>query len=274
MVLVTLPTHNEAPRLARSVELLKAAFSETGWDYRILIAEDGSTDLTHEVLRAIQQSIPEVMVKSYPTKLGRGLALRRAWHETRSAVYVYTDVDLPAGAQGVVEVARHVIEGADVAIGSRYLDGATVVRPPLVMFASKWYNRLVRGLFSDGVFDHQCGIKAFSHRGLEFAGFQAQSDSWFWDTEAIVIARHVRLKVEEVPLTWRETRYQRTSTRRLFREVPYFIGEIVRLSGRLGHGVALSNHEPIAEGTPSKTDDVDRIPCDDAHSSAITSGHR
>lgn len=232
-ILLTLPAHNEADRLERALRLVSQSLNETGWSYKILVAEDGSADNTREVLQSVAKRMPSLVYRSEPARLGRGLALRQAWRDFPASVYVYADIDFPAGVDGVLAVTKRVLHGADVAVGSRYAPGATVVRPPLVKFASKGYNLLIRVLFSDGITDHQCGIKALTRHALEMTALQARSDSWFWDTELTILARRLGLRVEEVPLTWRESRYERTSVARLAREVPYFLGEIIRFSGTL-----------------------------------------
>lgn len=232
-VLLTLPAYNEAPRLKTSIEQLQRGLTRSGWDYQILVVEDGSTDSTAEIVRSLAETVPTLKLRSTPQKLGRGRALRSAWGSISAKVYAYTDVDLPAGVEGVTKVVNEVLNGADLVTGSRYARGAFVERPPVVKLASRAYNLAIRTVFSDGVMDHQCGIKAFSPRALEIAALRARSDSWFWDTEGIILAERAGLTVREVPLRWKESRYRRTSVRRLVREAPYFLSEIVRFSGEL-----------------------------------------
>ncbi|EQD46490.1 glycosyl transferase family 2, partial [mine drainage metagenome] len=161
-VLVTLPVRDEASRLVESLRVLARALDGAGFRYRLSIAEDGSTDGTKELLDQLPALFPGLVVQQHTDSLGRGKALRMLWSEVEADVYCFTDTDLATGPNAVVDAIRHVLDGEDIVVGSRYAPGAEVHRPPLREVVSKVYNGLLRFTFREPIRDHQCGLKVFS----------------------------------------------------------------------------------------------------------------
>jgi hypothetical protein len=233
VVLVTLPVHNEAKLIRDAVRELHRLRERTSLTVRLAICEDGSTDGTRKELAVLAAEFPDLIVVNDEIKRGRGYALTRLWSETDSDIYCYVDADIPAGLEGVMDVIREIESGTEVAVGSRYCEGARVNRPPIRMMASRTYNWLVRRVFADGIQDHQCGVKAFDKRAISILMGVAGDEHWFWDTEVLVLARRLGLGIREVPLDWRETRYRKTSFTRLLKEVFYFSRRIVSMVGKV-----------------------------------------
>ena len=154
-------------------------------------------------------------------RLGRGKALREAWRKVTGETYVYVDVDLATDLEKF-DAYRNLIELGkrfDLVTGSRYIQGSIMNRPGLRRAASVAYNGLVRIFFHTGVHDHQCGFKSFSRRLLEQLNIEAKSDSWFWDTEVIVLARKMGFTIKEIPIAWTEKKGSRTPLKRLLRDM-------------------------------------------------------
>jgi glycosyltransferase AglD len=233
--LVTIPVHNEAARIMRNGLRLEACLREAHQEHVLAIVEDGSTDGTLDEVQRLKGQVDNLLVQTLTYRSGRGAALRKLWKSNEFDAYCYVDADLPAGPEAVLAALHALEEGADIAIGSRYCRGAQVTRPPLVKFMSRRYNQLIRTLFHDGVYDHQCGLKAIRREALIGLLDQVDDNSWFWDTELIIRGKRDGYQLAEIPLDWVETRNRKTSVGRLANEVPYFLSNIVRLSGQL-HG--------------------------------------
>lgn len=243
-LLVTIPVFNEAKRIGPAIAALLPVLESSPFDFKLVVAEDGSTDNSKEVLRELQSIYPKLIVESDSVRRGRGFALSKTWRRHPADFYCYVDADLPAGALAVARVVETLRDGADVATGSRYCKNASVQRPPLVHFVSRCYNLGVRVLFHDRIMDHQCGLKAFSRTAFaKIQEFQPE-DSWFWDTQALVLSVRSGLKVVEVPLDWVERRYSRTSLARLAREIPYFSIRLIRLLAAVKRGNGVTRELP------------------------------
>lgn len=231
-VLVTVPVHNEQRVLSQTVDSLWRSLQRSGMPYRLSISEDGSTDGTPALLPRLAARYPELLTSHDDERRGRGYALRHLWELVPAEIYAFTDADLPAGPDALNFVIQAVRDGADVATASRYCPGAHVTRPPLRSFVSRIYNWFVRVKFHDEVYDHQCGIKAFSRRAVDLIVRESREDSWFWDTEVMVLAHQAGLKIVEVPVDWREKKHSRTSVRRLLSDLRIHGLGLLRLMGR------------------------------------------
>jgi glycosyltransferase involved in cell wall biosynthesis len=253
-VLVTLPVHNEARMLRASFHRLASELRSAGVNYRLSIAEDGSSDATVEVIKQLQAEFPDLLVRTSPVRRGRGLALRQIWSEVDADVYAFADADLAAGPSALIRVVAAVENGAEVATGSRYCAGALVRRPPLRHLVSLAYNRLVRLAFRENIQDHQCGLKAFSREAKSQLFAMTRENSWAWDTEVLVLAQLSGMRVAEVPIEWAEYRWTRTPIRRLISDVYLHGVSLLRLKSGL--------RETIVSGLLARSTGFVTVPVD------------
>lgn len=237
-VLVTIPVHNEAGRIQQTVKRVREVLDRDSVPYLLSIAEDASTDGTLEILKQIQLESPDIIIRARPAGRGRGSALTGLWVEVKARAYAYVDADLAMGPGPVARCMQMVLSGeASAVTASRYCPGATVRRPPLVHAVSRTYNRLIRQIFNDGVFDHQCGLKVFSGPLISQLLPLVRDKGWFWDTEMLVLSSAAGYQVAEVPVDWQETKNSRTSWRRLVDEIPRFLAAILFLKGSIRHAL-------------------------------------
>jgi glycosyltransferase AglD len=233
-VLVTLPARNEATRLVSALKAVDKAFRASGLDFQLSVAEDGSTDGTKEILPTLSEQFPGLLIQEGNGTLGRGRALRHLWSRVHADIYCFTDVDLAAGERALVAAVQMVADGSDVVTGSRYAPGAHTTRPYLRSAVSRCYNLLLRSAFREGIRDHQCGLKAFSREVIERLLPRSHEDSWFWDTEMLVLALSAGYPVVEMPVTWTERKTHRTSWARLASDVYLHGTGMMRLAYRAG----------------------------------------
>ena len=218
-LVVTLPVYEDTRFLESAVDLLEQATKQISQSFTLLIAEDGSD--SSGLVAELKQTYPNIVHFQHDQRFGRGKALREAWRKVNGDVYIYVDVDL-ATDLWKFDAYRNLIllqRDYDLVTGSRYIQESTTNRPMLRSLTSKAYNGLVRLLFQTGVRDHQCGFKSFSNRLVERLSVEARSDSWFWDTEVIVLARKMGFKVREIPIHWTEKKGTRTPLKRLLKDV-------------------------------------------------------
>jgi glycosyltransferase involved in cell wall biosynthesis len=249
-VLVTIPVHNEVSRLTATLETLDRAFRPTGLDYSLSIAEDGSTDGTKELLHELPQSWPGVLIQEAVDPLGRGRALRELWSTTPADVYCFTDADLAAGPDILVTAVKRVVGGTPIVVGSRYAPGACTIRPPLRSFVARAYNKLLRFSFGETIYDHQCGLKAFSSEAIRQLLPRTKEDSWFWDTEILILALNAGFPVVELPTTWIERKRSRTQFRRLMSDLVIHGTALMRLRSRVREGETGPNVRPVVHDAP------------------------
>lgn len=233
-VLVSLPVYNEAGFLLGSVASVKRAMDESGLPYLLSVAEDGSTDSTEKVLEELRATYPELIVRSSRQRLGRGRALRELWMSVDASVYAFIDADLASHPLYLTQAVRAVLDGGDVVTGSRYVAGSRISRPPLRSTVSRLYNWLIRFLTGDSVKDHQCGLKALSRRVVQTVLPLTTEDTWFWDSEILVLAHNKGFRIDEFPVTWIEKKADRTEFSRLWSDIFIHGTGILRLLDEVG----------------------------------------
>ena len=218
-VVVTLPVYNDMEFLSSTTAAIEETTKRIEGNFTLLIAEDGSD--SSATVDELKQKYPNIVHIQHDERLGRGRALREAWKLVEGDVYVYVDVDLATNL-AKFDAYRNLLllqNQFDLITGSRYIPASVTNRPRLRRSASIAYNWLVRFLFHTGVHDHQCGFKSFSHPLVDRLAVEAKSDSWFWDTEAIVVTKKMGFRVKEIPIEWAEKKGQRTPLKRLLNDV-------------------------------------------------------
>lgn len=198
---IILPAYNEAKNLGACVNEIKKALGN--YNYEIIIAEDGSTDNTYKIAKNIANKIDGVRIIHDEKKLGRGLALKRAFKIAQGSVLAYLDVDMATHMKHL-NTLLFLSNSYDVVTASRYLTESKIKRPALRMFVSKTYNYLIRSLLGCTVYDSQCGFKAFSKKFVEKEIFAIKEKSWAWDTIVLVTAIKKQYLVKEFPVEWNE----------------------------------------------------------------------
>jgi glycosyltransferase involved in cell wall biosynthesis len=191
------PCYNEAERLPQTLAAYLARLSREPGAVEVLVVDDGSTDETFAVARAVAARDHRVRVIRSQPNHGKGFGVRTGVLEAEGELIVFTDAD---GSYGPGEVARVTAALADapVAIGSRPVGWAT--GPPARRLASRLFNRAIRAVLGLPFGDTQCGLKGFRrHAALKVFG-RARLDGFAFDAEVLFLARRLGLTVSEVPV--------------------------------------------------------------------------
>jgi hypothetical protein len=227
---IVVPVYNEAHQLAERIGTLRAYLNESlPFSALVTIVDNGSTDGTALVARRLASSLAGVQAMIL-TRKGRGHALRCAWEASGAEVVAYMDVDLSTALSALMPLVASVLSGhGDVAVGTRLGRGARVVRGPKRELISRAYSVLVRTTLRSRVSDFQCGFKALRReRALELLPL-VEDEAWFFDTELLVTAERLGMRVTEIPVEWMDdpdSRVQLAST----------AAENLRGVWRLSHG--------------------------------------
>jgi glycosyltransferase involved in cell wall biosynthesis len=199
---LVIPVYNEEAALGGSVKQLVEHLADLPWSWRVTIADNASADGTWELAERLASDVDGLRAFHLPRK-GRGGALRAVWSASDAGVLAYTDVDLSTGLAALEPLVAPLVAGdSDIGIGTRLAPGSTVTRGPKREVISRGYNLLLRALVRARFSDAQCGFKAIradvAHRLLP----HLENDSWFFDTELLLLAQRCGLRVHEVPVEW------------------------------------------------------------------------
>ncbi|MEA3229936.1 MAG: dolichyl-phosphate beta-glucosyltransferase [archaeon] len=213
MISIILPAHNEAEYLGPCVSEIKKQLKNK--DYEIIIAEDGSNDGTDKIAEKLAKQNSNIRFLHSKKKLGRGLALSRAFKTAKSEKIAYMDVDLATNISDLRNGLKF-LDKYDVVTGSRYMKKSNTKREASRLFFSKAYNLSVRVLLGSKIYDHQCGFKFFQKDVFLNLNKAVLDTHWFWDTELLVIAQKKGYSVKEMPITWEEQANSKVNIKYIF----------------------------------------------------------
>jgi glycosyltransferase involved in cell wall biosynthesis len=202
---VVLPVFDEERRLEAGVRGLHAYLSTVDLGQVVVtIADNGSTDRTGLIGRQLVDTVDGVRMVRLEEK-GRGRALRATWSESTAAVVAYMDIDLSTDLEAFLPLVKPLLDGtADLSVGTRLAPTSRVERSLTRQVLSRGYNHLVHGVLRSRVSDAQCGFKAVRREVLPALLSRVVDNAWFFDTELVVTAERLGLRIEQVPVTWVE----------------------------------------------------------------------
>jgi glycosyltransferase involved in cell wall biosynthesis len=201
---ITVPVHNEARDLEQSIgRLVEFVRGVSTFESRIVIADNASTDGTLALAQDLARRHTVVSVVHLPER-GRGGALRAVWSRSDADVVSYMDVDLSTNLKFFPLLIHGLSIGYDVAVGSRRLQASQTERCFKRELISRGYNWIVKALFWNRFSDAQCGFKALDRRVAQLLLPHVRDNSWFFDTELMLLAERWGCKVFEVPVEWIE----------------------------------------------------------------------
>ena len=203
---LVIPVYNEEHVLADSVaKVLSWADGHPEHEWRVVVANNASTDRTLEMARRLEGQYPgRVAALHIPVK-GRGIALRVAWLTSPADVMAYMDVDLSTDLAHVPALVDPLASGeADVSYGTRLHRDSQVVRSFKREFISRSYVFVLRWLGGLRVTDAQCGFKAIRRDVARAVVPLVRDTGWFFDSELLMVAQENGYRLREVPVRWQE----------------------------------------------------------------------
>jgi glycosyltransferase involved in cell wall biosynthesis len=209
---IVIPVYNEEADLGPSVRRLDAFLAESfPYNYAITIADNASTDGTWSQARTLAAELPRVRAVHLDEK-GRGRALKAVWSTSAAPILAYMDVDLSTDLRALLPLVAPLISGhSDVAIGTRLSRASRVVRGPKRELISRGHNMILKGALAASFSDAQCGFKAIRASVASDLLPLIEDNNWFFDTELLVIAQRVGLRIHEVPVDWTDDPDSRVS---------------------------------------------------------------
>ncbi len=231
-----LPTHNEERYVGEMLRLIGGQVSKRFSSYAIVVTDGASVDGTRRIVETEAKRDSHIRLIEHHVRKRRGYDARDAMGKVDASLYFYVDADLPSSVKYFGRLLAAQRKGCDVVLGSRYIGSSSLHRPPLRLFVSRSYNRLLNVFFNERITDHQCGFRLFNERAAKLIRSESREEHWMWDTEVILLALREGLSVCEVPIGWREIKSSRTPLRRLADDIWLHGTGILRLFARFRLG--------------------------------------
>jgi dolichyl-phosphate beta-glucosyltransferase len=250
---VIIPAYNEEKRLPWTLAQLGSTPNEWGIDYRVLVADDGSTDRTAVLTRDLGPRFSTIRISPQG---GKGRAVRTAMLQATGRVLAFTDADLPFRLTALRQGFDWVRTGqSDVVFGARDIAGAENLAPRRLFrrLATFAFREIVRRLVSREITDTQCGLKLFSRRAaLEIFG-RSTIDGFAFDAEVVLLTHRLDLSYQRVPVTLVNEFSSTLSLRR--NALPMLLDVVrLRLRDQAGRGIP-APHFVISAGDGEQEDE-------------------
>lgn len=197
---IVMPAHDEADRIGPVLTAYRSGIPDP--DVRFLVAMDGCTDGTADVVAAHRELDPRVVPLAFP-RLGKGGVLAEAFRWADGELVGFVDADGATSPGEFVRLAA-AAHAADGAIASRRHHASVLpgVRPAGRRLASAGFATMVRGLFHLPYADTQCGAKVFRRDALDQALPHLSSHGFLFDVDLLHVMAQLGHDVVEVPTVW------------------------------------------------------------------------
>ena len=158
---IIVPSYNEAESLPHLAEWIDRVMNEHGFNYEVIIVDDGSTDATWQVAEELHRQNACYRGIKFRRNYGKSAALNTGFNAAKGDVVITMDADLQDSPDEVPELYRMIKEdGFDLVSGwkkKRY-DSKLAKNIPSKFF--NWTTRRMSGIY---LHDFNCGLKAYRH---------------------------------------------------------------------------------------------------------------
>ncbi len=201
---VIIPAYNEAERISKTLLAVDAYLSKVRYPYEILVVNDGSCDATAEVVLKLAKIVKNLKLVDVKENRGKGSVVRDGMLGAKGDIRLFMDADNSTSVDQVENMLSFIKKGYDVVIGSRAVKGAKLEppEPPYRAFIGKALNLVVQVLLLPGIWDTQCGFKAYTAKAAEEIFGVSKISTWGFDVETLALAKKFGYRTKEVPVRW------------------------------------------------------------------------
>jgi dolichol-phosphate mannosyltransferase len=206
--LVIIPTYNEK----ENIEKMIVTIFSLPVHYDILIVDDGSPDGTPSIVRSLQGTYPEMLFmleREGKQGLGTAYILGFKWAIQKNYDFIFEmDADFSHNPQDLMVLHQTCLNGADMAIGSRYKSGVNVVNWPigrvLMSYFASMYVRIITGM---KIYDTTAGFKCYRRAVLQAIDLdRIKFKGYAFQIEMKFTAWKLGFHIEEVPIVFTDRR--------------------------------------------------------------------
>ncbi len=201
---VIIPAYNEAERIPATLIDIDRILSARKFTYEILVINDGAKDNTAEVVQKMIPAIKNLKLVDNKENRGKGGVVRQGMLLAQGEYRLFTDADNSTSIDQFDLMIPYFSEGYGVVIGSRAVKGSRLepAQPFYRQILGKASNLIIQATNLPGIWDTQCGFKAFTAEAAEKVFNVSRITGWGFDIEALALARALGYRIKEVPVHW------------------------------------------------------------------------
>ena len=204
---VIVPVYTEAARIGKTLERLQSYLAQWAFSYEVLVVSDGSKDGTLEIVRQLARQVRSFKIIDRSVNRGKGFTVREGMLQASGRIRLFTDADNSTDIAHFDKMLPLFDQGFDVVIASRNDLDVAGARQAV---SQAWYkrivgrlgNRIVQRLAVPGIWDTQCGFKAFRAEAAKRIFSQTTVERWGFDIEVLALARALEYKIGIIPADW------------------------------------------------------------------------
>ncbi len=204
---LVIPAFNEAERIEKTLRDALGYLETTSPESELIVVNDGSTDATSEIVRAVfaAQTVVRTRLLEHSPNRGKGAAVREGLLAATTPVGLFSDADLSTPIDEAPKLIDPIAAGElDVAFGSRGLDRSLIGhrQPWRREQGGRVFNLIVRAATGLPFWDTQCGFKAFRLAVFRPILLASKTEGFGFDVELLYLARKANLRLREIPVRW------------------------------------------------------------------------
>lgn len=221
MISVIMPAYNEGAHIRHNIAETASVLASNGFDYEIIVVDDGSRDNTRSEALVASGSNARVKVAGFDRNIGKGNAIKKGFEHVQGEYVVFLDADLdlpPSQLPGLLKVMDKM--AAHILIGSKYHPDSRIEYPAIRKVISRGYAVVLKVLFGLPLRDTQTGLKIFKCEVLRRVFPKILCKRWAYDLELLANAHRLGYTIMEAPVILNFKRVKglgRMTTNDLFR---------------------------------------------------------
>jgi len=204
---VIIPAYNEEKRISKTLLAMDEYLQKQPYSYEILVCDGGSKDKTREIVESFEKTIKNLKLLRIEGGFGKGYVVAKGMLQAQGEYRLFTDADNSTTIDHVEKMKSYFDQEYEVIIGTRdSRDDKTAKQAVPQSFVKRLLgdmgNLLIQALAVPGIWDTQCGFKAFSAKAAEKIFSLVTISRWGFDIEVLALARKLDYKIALVPVYW------------------------------------------------------------------------
>jgi glycosyltransferase involved in cell wall biosynthesis len=233
MISFIIPSYNASSALSNQLGYLFDYIKINNIESEVIIVDDGSND------NGKTKKVADKFGCKYlenPVNLGKGAAVRNGMINSKGDIKIFTDADIPFELDSIKVILNEIsVNNFDMVVGDRTL-AESLYHEQISKkrsIGSSYYSFIVARFISGGVFDTQCGLKAFKKEVADDIFGISKLNSFAFDVEVISIAVKRSYKIKKIPV---KLRSQEGNSVSMLKHAPGMILDLFKVKWELLKG--------------------------------------